>query len=77
VKVKILRVLIVEDSKERQEILKNLTRRHAWIAANTASIAIKYLSVFDFDLILLDYDLSGSGSGEDVARSYEHRPGSR
>lgn len=44
----LLRILIIEDTAERQEILKNLTKKHAWIMAHTVARAIKLLSVYDF-----------------------------
>jgi len=64
---KILRILIVEDTVERQEILKNLYREHAWILAHTADRAIRMLSVYDFDLVSLDFDLAGDKKGDEVA----------
>ncbi len=62
-----LKILIVEDSVERQGILKDLYRDHAWILANTARRAIRLLAVYDFDLISLDYDLDGEDCGDTVA----------
>ena len=62
-----LKILIVEDSVERQGILKDLYRDHAWILANTARRAIRLLAVYDFDLISLDYDLDGEDRGDKVA----------
>ena len=63
----ILRVLILEDTPERQEILKNLAKDHAWILINTANRAIRYIKAYDFDLIFLDYDLDGVERGDIVA----------
>jgi len=62
-----LRVLIVEDGLERQAILKNLFREHAWIMANTAKRANRLISVYDFDIVSLDYDLDGEERGDVVA----------
>jgi len=64
---KIMRVLIVEDKIERQEILSNLYRAHAWILVHTAARAINLLRAYDFDLISLDYDLAGPSKGEEIA----------
>jgi CheY-like chemotaxis protein len=63
-----LRVLIVEDTAERQEILTALFRDHAWVLAPTGARAIRLLQAFDFDLISLDYNLRGELSGVDVAQ---------
>jgi hypothetical protein len=62
-----MRVLIVEDSPERQEILRNLYRDHAWILVNTAARAKCLLDAYDFDLVSLDFDLAGEAKGDDVA----------
>ena len=62
-------VLIVEDNRERQDILKNLFRDHAWILVNTAERAIRLVKAYTFEIICLDYDLAGPGNGEDVARA--------
>lgn len=64
----IIKVLIVEDSLERQKILINLFKHHAWVLANTAIRAIRLLEAYEFDLIFLDYDLSGPIKGDEVAR---------
>jgi len=64
---KALRILIVEDTVERQEILKNLYREHAWILVHTADRAIRLLGVYNFDLISLDFDLAGDKKGDVVA----------
>jgi CheY-like chemotaxis protein len=66
-KSKILRVLIVEDTPKRQEILKNLYKDHAWILVHTASRAIRLLNAYDFHLISLDYNLAGDKDGDAVA----------
>jgi CheY-like chemotaxis protein len=62
-------ILIVEDDPERQKILKNLLKSHAWILAHTAERAIRMIQAYHFDMIFLDFDLAGSGKGEDVARA--------
>jgi len=64
---KILRILIIEDTPERQEILRSLFKDHAWVLVNTAKRAIRLLSVYDFDLISLDFDLAGDKKGDEVA----------
>lgn len=63
----VLRVLIVEDRPERQEILRSLYREHAWTLVNTAARAIRLVESYTFDLISLDFDLAGDGHGDEVA----------
>ena len=63
-----LRVLIIEDTPERQKILTNLFRDHARILVHTAARAIRLIEAYTFDLIALDYDLSGPGKGDQVAK---------
>jgi len=63
----ILKILIVEDTPERQEILKKLYKDHAWVLAHTAQRAVKLLSVFEFDLISMDYNLAGPDCGDSIA----------
>jgi len=63
---KILKILVVEDTPERQEILKNLFRDHAWVLAHTARRAVRLLSVYKFDLISLDYNLAGPDCGDSI-----------
>ncbi|MCE9571585.1 MAG: hypothetical protein K8W52_00365 [Deltaproteobacteria bacterium] len=64
----LLRVLLVEDTRERQAILTSLFRDHAWILTHTAARACRLLDVYAFDLVALDYNLAGPGTGADVAR---------
>jgi CheY-like chemotaxis protein len=66
-----LKVLIVEDTTERQEVLTALYRAHAWVLAPTGRRAILYLGAYDFDIISLDYNLRGELSGADVARAIQ------
>ena len=68
----ILRVLLVEDTQERQQILTSLYRSHAWILVNTGQRAIKLLKAYDFDIISLDYNLRGELNGADVAQALKH-----
>lgn len=63
-----LRVIIIEDTEERQKILTSLYRSHAWILANTGNRAITLINAYDFDIISLDYNLRGELTGADVAR---------
>ncbi|WP_372370817.1 cyclic-phosphate processing receiver domain-containing protein [Candidatus Uabimicrobium sp. HlEnr_7] len=65
---KILRILFVEDLLERQQKLCDMYKDHAWIVAETAMRAIKLISVYDFDLILLDYNLEEETTGLEVAQ---------
>ncbi len=64
-----LRVLIVEDNPDRQEVLRRLAKDHAWILANTAERAVRLLESYPFDLIFLDFDLAGSARGDRVAEA--------
>lgn len=63
----VLRVLIVEDTPERQEWLRQLYREHAWVLVHTAARAVRLLQAFDFDLISLDFNLNGPDDGDVVA----------
>jgi CheY-like chemotaxis protein len=63
----ILRILIVEDTPARQEVLAKLCKDHAWILAHTARRAVTLIQAYEFDLIFLDYDLSGPEKGDSVA----------
>lgn len=63
----VLRVLIVEDTPERQEWLRQLYREHAWVLVHTAARAVRLLQAFDFDLISLDFNLDGPDDGDAVA----------
>jgi DNA-binding response OmpR family regulator len=62
-----LRVLIVEDTAERQGWLQSLYREHAWVLVHTAARAIRLLHAYDFDLISLDFNLAGPDDGDAVA----------
>ncbi len=64
-----LRVLIIEDTEERQKILTSLYRSHPWILVNTGHRAITLLNAYDFDIISLDYNLRGELNGADVAQA--------
>lgn len=66
-----LRVLIVEDTEERQKILTSLYRSHAWVLVHTGHRAIALLDAYDFDIISLDYNLRGELSGADVAKAIQ------
>ena len=63
-----LRVLLVEDTEERQKILTSLYRVQAWILVNTGERAVKLLNSYDFDIVSLDYNLGGKLNGADVAK---------
>ena len=62
-----MRILIVEDTPERQEILKQLYRDQAWVLVHTAARAVKLLQAFEFDLVSLDYNLAGETTGDEIA----------
>ena len=64
-----LRVLIVEDTQERQNVLMSLYRAHAWILAPTGHRAVTLLNAYDFDIISLDYNLRGPLTGAEVAQA--------
>ena len=63
----LMKVLIIENCPERQRVLRNLFKDHAWILVNTATRAIRLLEAYDFDMIALDYDLDGEEYGDKVA----------
>ena len=64
---KILKILIVEDLPERQLKICSMYPNHAWVIAATATHAIRLITVYDFDLILLDYNLAEETTGLEVA----------
>ncbi|AFZ25575.1 CheY-like receiver domain-containing protein [Cylindrospermum stagnale PCC 7417] len=66
-----LRVLIIEDTEERQKVLTSLYRSHAWILVNTGHRAITLCNAYDFDIISLDYNLHGDLNGADVAKAIQ------
>lgn len=63
-----MRILILEDTRARQEILQRLYRDHAWVLVHTAARALTLLRAFDFDVVSLDYNLAGEATGDEVAR---------
>ena len=65
----ILRVLIVEDTPRRQELLRQLYREHAWVLTADAAHAARLVAAYDFDLISLDYNLAGPNNGDAVAEA--------
>jgi len=65
----ILRILIVEDTPERQKWLQQLYREHAWVLVHTAARAVRLVAAYDFDLISLDYNLAGPDTGAVVAQA--------
>jgi CheY-like chemotaxis protein len=72
-----LRVLIVEDTPERQEWLTGLYREHAWVLVHTAARAVRLVNAFQFDLISLDYNLAGPDNGDAVAAAIANSPNAR
>lgn len=70
-----LRVLIVEDTPERQKVLVSLYRRHAWILVHTGRRAIAMLDAYEFDIVSLDYNLGDELTGEQVAQFLAGSPG--
>jgi CheY-like chemotaxis protein len=65
----VLRVLVVEDTPERQEWLQQLYREHAWVLVHTAARAVRLVAAYDFDLISLDFNLAGPDNGAVVAEA--------
>lgn len=64
-----LRVLLIEDTPDRQQILTSLYRAQAWILVNTGQRAITLLNAYDFDIISIDYNLRGEVNGLEVAQA--------
>ena len=64
-----LRVLLIEDTPDRQRILTSLYRAQAWILVNTGQRAITLLNAYDFDIISIDYNLRGEVNGLEVAQA--------
>ncbi len=62
------RILILEDTPERQQILSNLCRKHAWVMVNSSHRAIQLIKAYDFDIIMLDYNIRGENNGDEVAK---------
>lgn len=62
-----LKVLLIEDTEARQQILTSLYKSHAWILVNTGRRAIILLKAYDFDIISIDYNLRGELTGADIA----------
>jgi CheY-like chemotaxis protein len=69
-----LRILIMEDTPARQEVLTRLCKDHAWVLAHTARRAITLIHAYEFDLIFLDYDLAGPERGDAVAAAIAQSP---
>lgn len=67
-----LRVLIVEDTPDRQKILTQLYRDQAWVLVESSHRAIALLNAYDFDLISLDYNIKGDAEGDTVARTLQN-----
>jgi CheY-like chemotaxis protein len=63
-----LRVLIIEDTPDRQAVLTSLFRNQAWVLVHTGRRALTLLEAFPFDLVSLDYNLGDELTGADVAR---------
>jgi CheY-like chemotaxis protein len=63
----LMRVLIVEDTPERQDVLKQLYKEHAWVMVHTARRALTLMEAYRFDVISLDYDIADELTGADIA----------
>ena len=62
-----MKILIVEDTPDRQELLRRLLAGHDIVVVDSAEAAVGKLRGTAFDLVFLDYDLAGEGTGGDVA----------
>ncbi len=62
-----LKVLLIEDTEARQQILTSLYKSHAWILVNTGKRAMMLLNAYDFDIISIDYNLRGELTGAYIA----------
>ena len=67
------RVLYVEDSRLLSEIVSETLSRFKVRFATTYDEAIELLEVQDFDFVLLDLNLPGSGNGVDLCRHIRER----
>jgi CheY-like chemotaxis protein len=67
------RVLLIEDTAERQAILKSLYRNQAWVLVSTGRRALTLLSAFEFDIVSLDYNLGDDLTGADLAKALQGR----
>lgn len=59
------KLLVVEDNRETQLIIKALFRNKYYTqVVDNVTDAISHLSKIDFDLVLLDLNLNGDGNGK-------------
>jgi CheY-like chemotaxis protein len=59
------KLLVVEDNRETQLIIKALLRNKYYTqVVDNVTDAISHLSKTDFDLVLLDLNLNGDGNGK-------------
>jgi CheY-like chemotaxis protein len=65
--VRLFRVLIVEDTSDRQGVLRSLYKNQAWVMVHTGRRALKLLEAYEFDIVSLDYNLADELTGADVA----------
>jgi CheY-like chemotaxis protein len=70
----VLRILIVEDTPARQEVLTRLCKDHAWVLVDTARRAVSLIHAYEFDSVFLDYDLAGPEKGDAVAAALAQSP---
>jgi len=68
-----MKVLIVEDSADRQNVLKNLYKFHQIEIAETSNDALCMLKMNSFDILHLDYDLDCESTSEIVAHELKKR----
>jgi CheY-like chemotaxis protein len=69
-----MRVLIIEDTPERQKVLTSLYRSHAWILVDSCHRAIRLIQAYQFDLISMDYNIRGDQDGDSVAAAMQESP---
>jgi len=59
------KILVVEDNRETQLIIKALFRnKYETQVVDNVTDAISHLSIANFDLVLLDLNLNGDGNGK-------------
>ena len=60
-------ILLVEDSPDRQDVLKNLYKFHQTEIAQNCNDTLYMLKVKTYDIVHLDYDLDAESTSEMVA----------
>jgi CheY-like chemotaxis protein len=63
-----MKILFLDDSKERQKVFQRNTIGHIVTFVSAADEAIERLEKFTFDQIWLDHDLEGEHTGREVSK---------